>query len=298
MDLINKTEPQIVRAGLILLFLATGLLVFYVFFFGASFLEIMIDLGLSFSLKVAIIRGIQVAVTLGSLTAALALRKNTRLRPYWRLALAYFMASCALLLSDYAGDWALTLSGQSLYTSQGLTALKLGEDAAIIGTIIALALLTRDDARELFLSKGRLGLGLVIGITSFLVFAVLGLYLTLPKGIQPDRVLELLPTLLLIVLADGFMEELLFRGLFLRRLGRLMGDRWANLVMGIIFTFMHLDVNFTAFLPMFLMIVFLLGLLWGWIMQRTGSLLAPALFHAGIDMLIIADFFVSFGIMR
>jgi membrane protease YdiL (CAAX protease family) len=29
---------------------------------------------------------------------------------------------------------------------------------------------------------------------------------------------------LLIVLADGFMEEILFRGLFLRRLGRFVGD--------------------------------------------------------------------------
>jgi membrane protease YdiL (CAAX protease family) len=47
---------------------------------------------------------------------------------------------------------------------------------------------------------------------------------------------------------------------------------------------------------MFLIIVFLLGLLWGWIMQRTGSVLAPALFHAGVDMLIIADAFAAFGI--
>ena len=296
MDQINKAGRSIVRAGLVLLFLATSFPVFFVFFNGASILGMMRDLRISFSQKVAVVQGIQVAVTLGSLIAALALRRNTRLRPYWRLAFSYFVASCAIMLSNYTGDWALILSGQALNTAKGFTALKLGEDAAIIGTIIVLALLTRDDPEELFLSKGRLGLGLVIGIPSFLVFTVLGIYSTLAKGIQPDRVRELLPAFLLIVLADGFMEELLFRGLFLRRFGRFVGDHWANLVMATVFTFMHLGVLFTASLPMFLMIVFLLGLLCGWIMQRTGSVLAPALFHAGIDMLIIADVFAAFAI--
>ena len=148
----------------------------------------------------------------------------------------------------------------------------------------------------LFLSKGRLSLGLIIGITSFLVFTVVGLSSTLGKGIRPDKVRELLPAFLLIVIADGFMEEMLFRGLFLKRLGRFVGENWANLVTATVFTFMHLGGVFTASLPIFLMFVFLLGLLWGWIMQRTGSVLAPALFHAGVDMLIIADAFVAFGI--
>jgi membrane protease YdiL (CAAX protease family) len=296
MDPMNKAGNPRVRAGLILLFLGTSFLVFFVFFHGALILGIMRILHLSFNQKVAVVRGIQVAVTLGSLTAALALRKNTRLRPYWRLAFAYFVASSALILSDYTGDWALISSGQPLNTAKGFAALKLGEDAAIIGTIIVLVLLTRDDPEESFLSKGRLGLGLVIGITSFLVFTVLGIASTLAKGIQPDMMRELLPAFLLIVLADGFMEELLFRGLFLRRLGHFVGDNWANVVTATVFALMHLGGLFTASLPMFLIIVFLLGLLWGWIMQRTGSVLAPALFHAGVDMLIIADVFAAFGI--
>jgi hypothetical protein len=147
-------------------------------------------LRLSINQAVAV-RGSYAAVILGSLTTALALRKSTRLRLYWRLAFAYFVASCAIMFSDYTGDWALILSGQTLNTAKGFTVLKLGEDAAIIGTIIALARLTRDDPEELFLSKGRLELGLFIGITGFLVFTVLGLSLTLTKGIQPDKVREL-----------------------------------------------------------------------------------------------------------
>lgn len=297
MDLSKETEHPRVRAGLVLLFLVIGLFAFFVYFGGTFFLGIIRDPHLSLNQKVAIVRGIQVAVIIGFLITALILRKSTRLKPYWRLAFACFAALCSLLLSDYAGDWALILSGQALSTATGFTALKLGEDAAIIGVIILLAFLTREVPEELYLSKGRLGLGLVIGISSFLVFTVVGISLTLAKGIRPDRVARLFPAFLLIVLADGFMEELLFRGLFLRKLGRFVGDHWANVVTATVFTFMHLGVLFTASLPMFLVTVFLLGLLWGWIMQRTGSLLAPALFHAGVDVLIIVDVFAAFGIV-
>jgi membrane protease YdiL (CAAX protease family) len=293
MDPTHATGGPSVHRGLVLLFSAVaGCLVF---FGGAFAVSITSGLRLGIS-QAAAARGIYGAVILALLAAALALRKHPRLRPYWRLAFAYFMASCAVMLGDYAGDWVLILSGQALNTAKGFTALKLGEDAAIIGTIIVFALLTRDDPEELYLSKGRLGLGLLIGMTSFLLFTAIGLSSTSAKGIRPDRVRELLPAFLLIALADGFMEELLFRGLFLRRLGRFVGDNWANLVTATVFTFVHLGVTFTVSLPEFLMTVFLLGLVWGWIMQRTGSVLASALFHAGVDMLIMADAFVAFGI--
>lgn len=289
----NEAGRTKARVGLILLFLAAG---FLVFFGWALATGITSGLRLSIS-QVAVIRGSQVAVLLGSLVTALALRKNTRLKPYWRLAFAYFVASCALVLSDYTGDWALFASGQPLNAAKGFAALKLGEDAAIIGTIIVLVLLTRDNPEESFLSKGRLGLGLVIGITSFLILTVLGIASTLARGIQPDRVRELLPAFLLIALADGFMEEMLFRGLFLRRLGQFVGDHWANVVTATVFTFVHLQIaQLTASPIAWLTVVFLLGLLLGWIMQRTGSVLAPALLHAGVIMLIIADTFAPLGI--
>jgi len=148
MDPMNEAGRTRVRVGLILLFLATSFLVLFVFFGGTFILGMLGNLHLGFSQQVAVVRGIQVAVILGSLTAALALRKHTRLRPYWRLAFAYFVASSALLLSDYTGDWALLASGQPLNTAKGFAALKLGEDAAIISTIIVLALLTRDDPSD------------------------------------------------------------------------------------------------------------------------------------------------------
>jgi len=293
MEPINEAGRTRVRLGLILLFLAAG---FLVFFGWALATAITSSLRLSIR-QVVVIRGSQVAVLLGSLVTALALRKNSRLKPYWRLAFAYFVASCALVLSDYTGDWVLILSGQALNTANGFAALKLGEDAAIIGTIIMLALLTRDDLEKLFLSKGHLGLGLIIGLCSFLTLTVLGLFSNVSQSMPPGRLRELLPAFGLIALADGFMEEMLFRGLFLRRLGCIVGDNSANVVTAVVFAFVHLQiVQLTASPITWLMAIFLFGLLFGWIMQRTASVLAPALLHAGVIMLIIVDTFAAFGI--
>ncbi len=163
----------------------------------------------------------------------------------------------------------------------------MAEDATIVGTIIALMLLTRDDPGELFLTKGRLALGLAIGLSGFLVLTVVGLYSAVSQVDDPGRVREILLVCGLISLADGLMEELLFRGLFLRRLARFVGDDWANVVTALVFTFAH-QVLFET--PWLLPWVFFLGLLFGWVMQKTGSVLASALLHAGADMVIIADF--------
>jgi len=89
------------------------------------------------------------------------------------------------------------------------------------------------------------------------------------------------------VFADGLMEELFFRGLFLKRLAGFFGNNWANVVTALVFTFAH-QVIFET--PWLLPQVFVAGLLFGWIMQKTGSVLAPALLHAGADMIIRASF--------
>jgi membrane protease YdiL (CAAX protease family) len=75
-----------------------------------------------------------------------------------------------------------------------------------------------------------------------------------------------------------------------------MGPYRANVITAVVFALTHLEVEFTTFLPWFIILAFLLGLLLGWIMRRTDSILAPALIHAGIDTLIIQDAFASYGI--
>ncbi len=137
---------------------------------------------------------------------------------------------------------------------------------------------------------------MTIGLPSFAILTILELTSTISLGIPNDRVLALLPSFAFISLADGFMEELLFRGLFLNRLRPLVGFPWANTITATVFALTHLGVEYSVVLPTFIMIVFLLGLLWGWLMERTGSLLASSLIHAGVDMLVISDALPAFGV--
>lgn len=246
--------------------------------------------------RAAAARGIYAALIVLLLMAALAVRRKPSLRPYWRLTFGYFVASSAVMLSDLAGDGALILWGQPWTTLSGFVALKLGEDATTIGTIIMLAILTRDDREQLFLSRSRLGLGLAIGIASLVALTGLSVSLLWGNDFQPDRVRELLAPLLLVALADGFMEEMLFRGLFLRRLGRCVGDDWANVVTATVFAFWHLEPAFPGSNPVNHLVLFVLGLLLGRVMQRTGSVLAPALIHAGAIMIIFPDVLTTLGV--
>ncbi len=70
---------------------------------------------------------------------------------------------------------------------------------------------------SIYLKKGNLKLGLIIGITSFLVLFSLSVLQVRTQEISIERFFALIPSILIIVLADGFMEELLFRGLFLKK---------------------------------------------------------------------------------
>jgi membrane protease YdiL (CAAX protease family) len=208
----------------------------------------------------------------------------------------YFVAALALVTAGFVGDWTLVASGQPFESAAGFAALKLGEDLAIIVTVLVLILLIRNRLGSVFISKGRVRVGLVVGLSSFVGLTVLGLAFTAMGGIPWDRVFDLLPIFGAVVIADGIMEELLFRGLFLKRLARFVGPTWANVVTAAVFSLAHLQVEFAPSVPVFLVVVFSLGLLWGWLMQKTGSLIAPVLFHAGADMLIVANAFSAFGV--
>lgn len=235
-------------------------------------------------------------VTIVSLGVALIFWGKPSTKRYWRLAFAYCVAGCAVMMGEFGGDWAVRISTHGVDTLEGFTALKLGEDAAIVGTIVVLALVTRDDLGALYLKLGRLGKGLAIGLGAFGCLTILGVLATWQQGFSWAHITAVLPAFLLIVLADGFMEELLFRGLFLKRMVGVVGFAWANVITAAVFALSHLGVDFAAAVVPFVIAVFLLGLLWGWLMRFTDGILAPALVHAGVDMLIIRDALETFAV--
>ena len=106
-----------------------------------------------------------------------------------------------------------------------------------------------------------------------------------------ERIIPWLPWILIFVLANGAMEEVLFRGLFLGRLEPFFGRFGANIMVAVVFTLIHGAVTYTVDNYFFLAVLFPLALAWGYIMQRTDSIWGSILFHAGMDIPIILGVF-------
>ncbi len=87
------------------------------------------------------------------------------------------------------------------------------------------------------------------------------------------------------------MEEVLFRGLFLRKLEPFYGKVISNLLVAFVFTVLHRAATYTADQYLFLAILFPLALAWGYIMQKTDAVWGSILFHAGMDIPIILGIF-------
>jgi membrane protease YdiL (CAAX protease family) len=87
------------------------------------------------------------------------------------------------------------------------------------------------------------------------------------------------------VLSNGFQEEFLFRGLFLQKYDWLFGARVANVLQALIFAIAHAGVTYTPVALLFIvLIIFPTGLVAGYLMRATHGVIAPAIFHAGVDI--------------
>jgi len=111
------------------------------------------------------------------------------------------------------------------------------------------------------------------------------------EDLTSDVLISLMAWVAPFVLLNGLREELWFRGVFLKKYETFLGARTANILAALIFAVTHFGVEYTPILLIFLGITFLLGLIWGFIMQKTDSLLGSALFHAAMDISVILGIF-------
>ncbi len=89
------------------------------------------------------------------------------------------------------------------------------------------------------------------------------------------------------------MEELIARGLFLKKVQPFLGTFLSNLVTTIVFSIAHVGVTYSSDLLTFLVVLFVFALLAGFVMQKTDALWGSALFHAGADILIMIGIFAG-----
>lgn len=171
-------------------------------------------------------------------------------------------------------------------TPAGWSLQKLNECFVVVSLIIIFTLLSGGSLGSIHLPKGKLKLGLMIGLTAFFIFAAGAMPMASLFNAQDlllPSIIPWIPWILVIVLANGALEELLFRGLFARKPQPFFGGFLSIFLVAFIFTGLHPLVSCTADNRTFLAVTLPLALALGYIMQRTDGVWGAQLLHAGMD---------------
>ena len=222
-----------------------------------------------------------------------SLRRSRRFLHYAPACFSFWMASVALfflwLLDESPARW-LGLHPES---PPGRAIGKLADVAVMMVTFTILTRLFRTSFGSIYLQKGRLRLGLAIGLIGFAGMATFGVLEARALGIGMSRILGWTPWLLIFVLANGFFEELMFRGVFLKKFEPLAGTHLSNLATALVFAIGHAGVTYTSSILPFVGITFVFALVAGFVMQKTEAVWGSALFHAGADVVIMIGIFAG-----
>jgi membrane protease YdiL (CAAX protease family) len=165
----------------------------------------------------------------------------------------------------------------------------------VVVSIIVSTRIIGDDLASIYLKKGNLQLGLIIGLFTFLIFLITAIPASIwifgGQEMSTERLIYLAPWILAFIFLNAIREELLFRAFFLKKYEEFLEPDNSNLLQALIFSLAHIYVPFNSFLPIYLILTFFLGLAFGALMQKTDSILVSILFHAGADIPVILAVF-------
>lgn len=240
--------------------------------------------------------GAKIALPCLLLLATITCGRSESLSQWRPVSLAFFAASFAFLVAWWVSSPLMKLFGFTTNSVPGIAFMKLLDAIPIVVAVILVARLGGLKPADLYLRTGKLKAWLIIGLVSFAAFTVLFLFQARDQNIPADRLLAYAPWILLFVFANAFMEELHFRGLLLQPFERLLGRHPANFCIALFFTLAHAPVQYAPDILVFLAILFVLALAWGYLIQKTESLWGSVLFHAGADLMIIVGIYQTFGV--
>lgn len=236
------------------------------------------------------------------LALALIARRGQDLKRYWEIPFAFFVFTIAGffgdgMISPLQRLFVTRVLHETTSTNNPLASTVQGSVLAqLLGTlimVIPIVVLTKasgGELRSIFIARPRTRWGIIVGVVCFGLIYFLAArgrtegFFPTHGGITTSRFLALTPALVVLVLLNGFREELWFRGLFLNKYGTFLSPLSSNALAAVIFTAFHVQVQYSASILPFLAYALIIGLILGWLMQRTKSILAPAIFHAGTDI--------------
>ena len=182
-----------------------------------------------------------VALTVCLFVLSIILKKKQSLARYWPAAYALFVASTALL---FLSTGILNLHDRTMAPLQFLAMDKLSQFLHVVPVLLGLTLVARDDLKSIFIARGRLRQGLVFGLVSFVVFAAVSIVMQPDPSSLFSSAPATAPWLLLFILTNAIMEELWFRGIFLRRYESVVGRTAAIVVTALVFGASHISATY------------------------------------------------------
>jgi membrane protease YdiL (CAAX protease family) len=223
------------------------------------------------------------------LIVAAFLRLNERLEKYWQAVFIFFTASAALLFSTLMARFTpdvLDALGLTTSTSPGIAVAKVYEMVMIVAAILLLTRLSGADIGSLYLKRGNLKWGLSIGCLVLVNFAASAFLFYAERYSSTDKLAAALLWGLVFSFANGFMEELWMRGVFLRRLEPLLGLGGAVLLTALVFSSAHVGAVYVApvAIPFMLAYAVTLGIACGYLIVKTDNLWGATLIHAAADL--------------
>lgn len=230
------------------------------------------------------------------LVSAFILRQNVRTEKYWRAIFAFFTAATALLFSTfmarYTDNFLRTLD---LTTSAlpGIAIAKTYEMAIIAFAILVITKLSGTDLGSLYLKRGNLKLGLGIGVLVFFNFASSALLFFAMDYSSAEKLGAAIQWGLVFAFANGFMEELWMRSLFLRHMEPLLGTGNAVFLTSIVFASAHVGAVYVSPEAILIMLFYAvtLGIACGYLIIKSDSIWGAALIHAAADLFLFIAMF-------
>lgn len=246
-----------------------------------------------------------VIVTVFFLVVTTLIRKSSAFRQFWGLSFAFFIFAFIQVLNNTLPGYFVTnilhqtpIAGNPVAsTVSGSVIIQLLETFIAVVPILVFTKISGGNLDTIYANRGKLSRWFIFTIISFVIFYILSLRISshhlfpIHGSMTVNRFLTLTPALLLMVISNGFQEEFLFRGLFLKKYDVFFGKYVSNFLQATIFMIAHIGITYTPLTLIFLILfVFPLGLFAGYLMRKTNGVLAPAIFHAGSDIPIYLAF--------
>jgi len=229
------------------------------------------------------------------LAATLLARRSQRFEKYSQVLLGLLIMAVAVSLDWILSVYLLEYLHVNGNTPVGYALLKINECAVVVCVVIFLTRVSGGSLGSIYIQKGNLRLGLTIGLIAFAISVAGSIptanFLFKGNGLTLAKILPWAPWLLVFVLTNAAQEELLFRGLFLRKLQPYFGKFLSNLMIVLVFTLLHKGATYSSNDAIFLPVLMLSALVWGYVMQKTDGIWGSILFHAGMDIPIMLGIF-------